>query len=168
MKFAFSASDDYGVTSARVVIRPHGKPGAPLVVDLPLAPAKTVAQTSYSDLTAHPYAGLMVDAHLEARDGAGQMGASTTVTFRLPARVFTDPLARALIEQRQTLATSVDRAERRTVADTLDALTIAPDKFYAGQDSALYRPARRLLGRAHGRMRRPTSAMSKICCGRSR
>ena len=26
----------------------------------------------------------MVDAHLEARDGAGQMGVSKTVTFRLP------------------------------------------------------------------------------------
>jgi hypothetical protein len=118
-----------------VVIRPHGKPGAPLVVDLPIAPAKSVAETSYSDLTGHPYAGLMVDAHLEARDGAGQMGASKTVTFRLPERVFTDPLARALIEQRQALATSVDRAERRAVADMLNALTIAPDKFYVGQEN---------------------------------
>ena len=135
VKFAFKASDDYGVTSARVVIRPHGKPGAPLVVDLPISPAKTVAETSYSDLTGHPYAGLMVDAHLEARDGAGQMGVSKTVTFRLPERVFTDPLARALIEQRQALATSVDRAERRAVADMLNALTIAPDKFYAGQEN---------------------------------
>jgi uncharacterized protein (TIGR02302 family) len=135
MKFAFKASDDYGVTSARVVIRPHGKPGAPLVVDLPIAPAKTVAETSYSDLTGHPYAGLMVDTHLEARDGAGQMGASKTVTFRLPERVFTDPLARALIEQRQALATSVDRAGRRAVADMLSALSLAPDKFYAGQEN---------------------------------
>lgn len=135
VKFAFKASDDYGVTSARVVIRPHGKPGEPLVVDLPIAPAKTVAETSYSDLTGHPYAGLLVDAHLEARDGAGQMGASKTVTFRLPERVFTDPLARALIEQRQALATSVDRAGRRAVAEMLNALTIAPDKFYAGQEN---------------------------------
>ncbi|HUO03448.1 MAG TPA: DUF4175 family protein [Rhizomicrobium sp.] len=133
VKFAFKASDDYGVASARVVIKPHGRSGAPLVVDLPLAPAKTVAETSYSDLTGHPYAGLMVDAHLEARDGAGQVGVSKTVTFRLPQRVFTDPLARALIEQRQALATSVDRAGRRTVAEMLNALTIAPDKFYADQ-----------------------------------
>ncbi|HEV7959813.1 MAG TPA: DUF4175 family protein [Rhizomicrobium sp.] len=133
VKFAFKASDDYGVVSARVVIRPHGKQAAPLIVDLPLAPAKTVDQTSYSDLTGHPYAGLMVDAHLEARDGAGQVGMSKTVTFRLPERVFTDPLARALIEQRQALATSVDRAGRRAVADMLGALTIAPDKFYADQ-----------------------------------
>ena len=135
VKFAFKASDDYAVTSAHVVIRPHGKPGAPpLVLDLALAPAKTVAETSYADLTGHPYAGLMVDAHLEARDGAGQMGASKTVTFRLPERVFTDPLARALIEQRQALATNQSREGRRAVADMLNALTIAPDKFYADQE----------------------------------
>jgi uncharacterized protein (TIGR02302 family) len=135
VKFAFKATDDYAVTSAHVVIRPHGKPGAPpLVLDLALAPAKTVAETSYVDLTGHPYAGLMVDAHLEARDGAGQMGASKTVTFRLPERVFTDPLARALIEQRQALATNQSREGRHAVADMLNALTIAPDKFYAGQE----------------------------------
>src|ERR1019366_2931945 len=100
---------------------------------LALAPAKTVAEASYADLTGHPYAGLMVDAHLEARDGAGQTGVSKTITFRLPERVFTDPLARALIEQRQALATSDGREGRRAVADVLNALTIAPDKFYADQ-----------------------------------
>lgn len=133
VKFAFKATDDYAVTSAKVVIRPHGKSGAPIAVDLPLAPAKSVAQTSYSDLSGHPYAGLMVDAHLEARDGAGQKGVSKTITFRLPERLFTDPLARALIEQRQALAISENREARRTVADMLNALTIAPDKFYADQ-----------------------------------
>jgi len=133
IKFAFKASDDYAVTAAKVVIRPHGKPGAPIALDLPLAPAKTVAQTSYSDLSGHPYAGLMVDARLEARDGAGQTGISKTITFRLPERVFTDPLARALIEQRQALATSESREARHAVADMLRALTIAPEKFYAGQ-----------------------------------
>jgi len=131
VKFAFKATDDYAVTSAKVVIRPHNKPGAPIALDLPLAPAKSVAQTSYSDLSGHPYAGLMVDARLEARDGAGQKGVSKTITFRLPERVFTDPLARALIEQRQALAISENREARRGVADMLNALTIAPDKFYA-------------------------------------
>jgi len=133
VKFSFKASDDYAVTSAKVVIRPHGKPGAPITVDLPLAPAKSVAQSTYSDLTGHPYAGLMVDAHLEARDGAGQLGVSKTITFRLPERVFTDPLARALIEQRQALATSDNRESRRPIVEMLNALTIAPEKFYAGQ-----------------------------------
>ncbi|HWY60396.1 MAG TPA: DUF4175 family protein [Rhizomicrobium sp.] len=130
MKISFKASDDYGVTGAKLVMTPHARPGPPLAVDLPIAAAKSITQTNYEDLTPHPYAGLMVDAHLEARDGAGQTGKSNTVTFRLPARIFTDPLARALIEQRQNLATS-DAAGKRLVAATLDALTIAPEKFYA-------------------------------------
>ena len=133
-QIAFRASDDYGVTGAKLVITPHGKNGAPLVVDLPLAQARSITQTNYNDLTAHPYAGLMVDAHLEARDGINQVGKSKTISFVLPARVFTDPLARALIEQRQNLATS-DAAERKIVATALDALSIAPDKFYAGKPS---------------------------------
>ncbi len=136
MKISFRARDDYGVTGARLVVTPQGRPGAPLGVDLPMAPGKSVTQTNYIDLTAHPYAGLMVEGHLEARDGAGQAGKSPTIRFRLPARVFTDPLARALIEQHQNLAAS-DAAGRRLVMRTLDALTFAPDKFYEGK-SGLY------------------------------
>ena len=130
MKFSLRASDDYGVVGARLVLTPHGRSGAPLSVDLPLPAGKTVTQTNFVDLTAHPYAGLMVDGHLEARDATGQIGKSRTIVFRLPARVFTDPLGRALIEQRQNLATS-DAAGRRLVATTLDAFAIAPDQFYA-------------------------------------
>ena len=136
LKISFRASDDYGVTGARLVLTPHGRPGSPLDVDLPLAPGKSVTQTNYADETGHPYAGLLVDGHLEARDGAGQVGKSAIVTFRLPARVFTDPLARALIEQRQNLATS-DAAGRKLVGIALDALAVAPDKFYADKP-ALY------------------------------
>ena len=128
-KFAFKGSDDYGIANVHAVLTPkHGKP---LVADLPLpsANAQTLTQESYVDLTSHPYAGLMVTGHLEARDAIGQVGKSADFQFRLPARVFTDPLARALIEQRQQLATS-DAAGRKIVLLTLDALTIAPDKFY--------------------------------------
>ena len=49
-------------------------------------------------------------------------------------RVFTDPLARALIEQRQILATGT-REDRRRVAIALDAFTIAPERFYDGKNS---------------------------------
>ncbi|HWC63549.1 MAG TPA: DUF4175 family protein, partial [Rhizomicrobium sp.] len=134
LKTSFKASDDYGVTSAKLVITPHNRPGPPLVVDLPVAAAKSITQTNYNDLTPHPYAGLAVDAHLEARDASGQVGKSKTVSFKMPARVFTDPLARALIEQRQNLATS-DAKGRDLVAVALDALAIAPEKFYADKPS---------------------------------
>ena len=134
LKLAFTAGDDYGVVAAKAIITPHGRYGKPVVVDLPLdaSSAKTVTQTAYRDLTANPYAGLDADIVLEAIDGAGQTGFSKAERFTLPARVFTNPLARALIEQRQVLATGDVRARPR-VAATLDALTIAPDKFYQDQ-----------------------------------
>jgi uncharacterized protein (TIGR02302 family) len=137
IKFAFTAGDDYGVVSARALIRPvraSAKSHTMLVVDLPLSStsAKTVSQAVYRDLTGEPLAGLEVEITLEARDGAGQTGLSKPVRFWLPARVFANPLARALIEQRQNLAIAEPHARER-VARVLDALTIAPEHFYASQ-----------------------------------
>jgi hypothetical protein len=53
--------------------------------------------------------------------------------FTLPARAFTNPLARALVEQRQHLFAKTPHAKPVTLA-TLNALTIAPDKFYQDQE----------------------------------
>ncbi|MDE2109798.1 MAG: TIGR02302 family protein [Alphaproteobacteria bacterium] len=135
LQLSYKASDDYGVVAARAVIRPHGRSGAPIVIDLQLPgrSAKSVSETVYRDLTEHPYAGLDVDITLLAVDAAGQTGASNTVRFKLPERIFTDPLARALIEQRQLIA-SMGASSRGRVLATLNALSIAPDKFYAGQE----------------------------------
>jgi uncharacterized protein (TIGR02302 family) len=137
VKFAFTAGDDYGVVSARALIRPvraSAKSRAVLAVDLPLSSssAKTLSQSVYRDLTGEPYAGLEVMITLQATDGAGQTGTSAPVHFWLPARVFTNPLARALIEQRQNLAIAEPDA-RTHAARVLDALTIAPDHFFATQ-----------------------------------
>ncbi|MCX7280467.1 MAG: DUF4175 family protein [Alphaproteobacteria bacterium] len=134
-KFIFKSSDDYGIAKVRAVLTPQRGQGKPLVVELPLpeSNAKAIDQNSYVDLTGHPYAGLTVTGYLEARDAIGQTGVSAPVAFKLPARVFTDSLARALIEQRQQLATS-DAAGRKIMLLTLDALTIAPEKFYEGKN----------------------------------
>lgn len=134
LKLSFTAGDDYGVVSVRAIIRPRNRPGPPLIVDLPLAETsgKSIKSTAYRDLTEHPYAGLQVDIVLEATDAIGQHGRSKSMPFTLPARVFTNPLARALIEQRQNLA-SGNAVSRDRVLLTLDALTIAPDRFYEGQ-----------------------------------
>ncbi len=155
LKLSFKARDDYGVTSVRAIIKPHGKHGAPLIVDLPLPGAsdKSVTQTTFRDLTAHPYAGLNVDIILQAQDGAGQTASTTPVQYTLPARVFTNPLSRALIEQRQILATSATQQDRGRVVKMLDALTIAPQIFYVN-NSGVYtgiRAARWALATArHG------------------
>src|SRR4029077_7286590 len=76
VKLSFRAKDDYGVVSARAIMRPHGRSGPPLIVDLPLDSTNSRAfeETVYRDLTAHPYAGLDVDVTLEAKDALGQIG----------------------------------------------------------------------------------------------
>jgi uncharacterized protein (TIGR02302 family) len=131
LKIPFEAGDDYGVMSVKAVIKPIGRAGAPLAVELalPALAAKHVKQIAFQDFTAHPYAGLNVALTLEARDGAGQIARSAAVTVKLPARVFTNPLARALVEQRRDLAS--DNNSKPHVTAALDALTIAPDLFYA-------------------------------------
>ncbi|MBV9572219.1 MAG: DUF4175 domain-containing protein [Alphaproteobacteria bacterium] len=138
VKFALTAGDDYGVISARALIRPVQKSKArrTLVVDLPLSSqGKTLNDTVYRDLTAHPYAGLDVTITLEAKDAMGNIGRSRPARFTLPARVFTNPLARALIEQRQNLFLN-GREGRNATAFALDALSAAPDLFYQRQTAA--------------------------------
>ncbi|HEY3636807.1 MAG TPA: TIGR02302 family protein [Rhizomicrobium sp.] len=153
LKIAYTAGDDYGVVSARAIIRPVGsKTHANLSVDLPLpaSSAKTVSETLYRDLTGHPFAGLDVEITLEARDGAGQIGRSKPFHMQLPERIFTNPLSRALIEQRQALAMN-GMVGRTHVADMLDALTIAPDRFYVHQTNIYLgiRTAYWMLRKAH-------------------
>jgi len=137
VKLSFTAGDDYGVIAVRALIRPLKDKKKVLAADLPLdsISAKTLTQTVYKDFTENPFAGLDVEITLEAKDGAGQTGLSKPVIFKLPAKIFTNPLARALIEQRQNLALGGMLA-KDFVAKVLDALTIAPDDFYQGQTAA--------------------------------
>ncbi|MBV9905226.1 MAG: DUF4175 family protein, partial [Alphaproteobacteria bacterium] len=81
--------------------------------------------------------GLDVMIALQAVDGAGHTVTTQALPFKLPARVFTNPLARALIEQRQVLATSTTPQDRQRVIKVLGALTLAPEMFYA-QDMGTY------------------------------
>jgi uncharacterized protein (TIGR02302 family) len=64
---------------------------------------------------------------LTARDEAGNEGRSEPFELRLPERIFTKPVARALVEQRRILALDADAQAR--VLTALDALTLAPDRF---------------------------------------
>jgi uncharacterized protein (TIGR02302 family) len=136
LKISFTAGDDYGVVSARAIIRPVRAVGknTSLSIDLPLAAtsAKTVTQTVYRDLRDNPFAGLDVDITLEAKDGAGQTGRSKPVRFHLPAQFFTNPLARALVEQRTNLSLG-DPEARGRASRALEALTLAPEFFYQNQ-----------------------------------
>ncbi len=95
------------------------------------------------DLSSHPWAGARVMMTLVARDEAGQEGRSAPMEVTLPTRNFTDPLARALVEQRSDLALDANAAP--SVTDALSAFTLNPEKGiaepkrYLAVRSALYR-----------------------------
>lgn len=122
MRIGVGAGDEAPKTAPRPLYE------APKVnLGLPRARARDgEAQTSL-DLQEHPWAGADVTMVLHARDEAGQEGVSAPTDMRLPARMFMNPLARALVEQRRTLA--LDAEAKPQVAKALQALMLFPDEF---------------------------------------
>ncbi|HEX3486276.1 MAG TPA: TIGR02302 family protein [Micropepsaceae bacterium] len=136
LKLSYKGTDDYGVVKAAALVRPLDDKGQEiktaetLTVELPVpGSGRTVSDTVFRDLTAHAYAGSNVHISLQATDAAGQIGTSTPLTIKLPQRVFTEPLAQSLIEQRKTLAVDGEKS-RPQVQMAVDALSLGPDQFY--------------------------------------
>src|SRR5580658_9951475 len=136
---SYRLEDDYGVTEAQATFArkndddadgegPHPLFGPPdFALILPQARTRAGVAQTIKDLTDHPWAGAEVEMTLIARDEGGNVGKSEPFAFRLPERVFTKPLARALVEQRRNLA--LDANARPLVLTALDALALAPEKF---------------------------------------
>jgi hypothetical protein len=85
-------------------------PQFPLV--LPNARTRNGVGQTVKDLSEDPYAGADVTLTLTAKDEAGNEGKSEPFNMRLPERLFTKPLARALIEQRRILALDANQNRR--------------------------------------------------------
>lgn len=133
LHLSYDASDDYGVAAVTAVIQRTDRQPAPdgserIELPLPLSgTAKTARGSSYHDLAPHPWAGLPVDIHLEARDALGQQAQSETVSALLPERVFNHPVARAIIAERKKLI--LDPTDRRSAARNLAAIGSIPEAF---------------------------------------
>ncbi|RAP42412.1 TIGR02302 family protein [Rhodovulum viride] len=151
MKQPFSASDDYGVTRGEATItldlaavdRRYGlavdpDPREPLVLDLPMpisGDRQQFTETLVENLSEHPWAGLPVRIELAAEDALGQRGVSAPAAMVLPGRRFFDPLARAVIEQRQALLWA--RANAPEVAQILRAVSYRPDEIFRNESAYL-------------------------------
>ncbi len=142
----YKVEDDYGVIEARANfklkpqqfddsgMKPGGfkaarplfeAPDMPLV--LPQARTRNGVGQTLRDLSDHPWAGADVELMLSAMDEGGNEGRSDSFDMRLPERMFTKPMARALIEQRRILA--LDAETKPRVLTALDALAMAPEVF---------------------------------------
>lgn len=135
LEIAFAAEDDYGIASAHAEIEPvdADRPGTrPLYeapeyrLGLPRRGARTAEARASHDLTDHPWSGTRVSVTLVAEDAAGQIGRSEPREMVLPSRGFSEPLARAVIEQRQVLALDANAVPEVLLLN--DALTIAPEE----------------------------------------
>lgn len=110
----FDVEDDYGATDFQVEFRPEGEADADWFSievdanDLARGENGFVATVSTAQ---HVLAGSRVDLRIAARDGGGNTGRSPSIALTLPERVFLDPLARAVSEQRRiVIASSRDYA----------------------------------------------------------
>ncbi|HKS19465.1 MAG TPA: TIGR02302 family protein [Bradyrhizobium sp.] len=155
LQMSYKLEDDYGVIEARAQFSardlPKGgaeprplfdPPQFPLV--LPNARTRNGVGQTVKDLSEDPYAGADVTLTLTAKDEAGNVGQSAPFNMRLPERLFTKPLARALVEQRRILA--LDANQNGQVLAALEALMIAPELFTpeAGHYLGLYSVSRQL------------------------
>jgi len=141
----WKVADDYGVTgvTSDIYLADEQDDGvgftgdgifefdAPkLPISLRKSPASNEAGSSKADLAEHPWAGFMVDISLTAKDAAGNTAESGKKSFRMPERLFTKPLARALIEQRKHLILAPEEAG--AVVQMLDALLTYPAGLIEG------------------------------------
>ncbi|TRC87925.1 TIGR02302 family protein [Mesorhizobium sp. WSM4310] len=133
----YQIDDDYGAATAKAVfalVDPqapgahplYGPPEMPLA--LPRRGGKSNAAKTTKDLTEHVWAGSSIKLTLVATDDAGHTASSETRTLVMPERPFSNPLARAVIEQRRLLA--LDANAKPHVLDLIDAITLRPEDTF--------------------------------------
>lgn len=137
LQLAYTVTDDYGVRKGRAeivvtdeIVAANARPlvAAPEInLSLPRRSKGAAEGRTSADLTESPYAGAKVAMTLVATDDAGQSGRSETIPLTLPERRFTNPLARAVIEQRRMLALDANTVPR--VVEMLDAVTLRGEEF---------------------------------------
>lgn len=147
MSLPFVASDDYEVAggSAEIALdlnavsRRYGLSVDPevranIALDLPLPIAgdrSDFAEALIGNFSEHPFANLPVKLSMTAQDAKGQSSAVNTTHLILPGRRFFDPMARALIEQRQWLLWSKDNVDRTT--QMIRAISHRPDDVFRSE-----------------------------------
>ena len=142
LSLSLAIDDDYGAETVALELRldpdqPRPLDAPPIGDDIAKTTESIVLETlrgppgkraAAVDLSSHPWAGLAVIVAVKVVDAAGQEGATPPVRLALPARPFFNPLAKAVIEQRQMLA--VAPAEWRRVEWAFSGMTLGPEYFF--------------------------------------
>jgi len=126
-KITYQAHDDHGIVKmSGLITLAQGNPdNKTWRFDIP----PSGGASHVEDLTAHIWAGLPVTVALEAEDNAGHKSTSAASAFVLPERLFTNPIARALIEERKKLLWSDNALTRRAVMENLARIAEQPQLY---------------------------------------
>jgi uncharacterized protein (TIGR02302 family) len=142
LRLAYKAYDDYGLSEGVAVMVPEKEGFDPhkallALSDVPLILPETLNKMTaqpaetVKDFSAHPFAGLPVSVRLKVTDAKGQEGWSASRTLLLPARPFQDPVARALLYERQQLA--LNRDYQALALTAMEGLMLSPELFMTKQ-----------------------------------
>lgn len=131
----YTIQDDYGVITLEAVFQ-HEDTGIEFrsPITLPAEKIREFTGTGFLDLTPHPLAGQTVNLQLVARDEIDQEGLSAPLTFDMPSRELTHPVARQIIDIRRDLA--LQRLSNREAATELMAVHAFPEAY--DDDTAVY------------------------------
>ena len=99
----YSMNDDYGIESLELAMTRLDGIGAESTVTVPISSRQRKAQGAVTslDLTKHVWASKKVSAYLRAVDGYGHTTRSELAYFIIPDKIFVEPLAKAIVENRQ-------------------------------------------------------------------
>lgn len=106
LEFKYSLEDDYGVVNLYLSMALQSDPDntEQISIALPGASVRTSKQEPGGlDLTKHKWAGKKVTGRLLAVDGKRQVGSTALHDFIVPDKIFVEPLAKAVAEQRQLM-----------------------------------------------------------------
>jgi uncharacterized protein (TIGR02302 family) len=132
IRLVFTLEDDYGVAKGEVLMeRATSKAGRPQRTLYPAPRGELPLRVGPGEIAIpteeHPWAGEDVAIRLKIEDDIGQIAQSEAKVVRLPQKPFSQPLARALIEQRRNLVFAPDA--KQDVVLAFDALLFEPERF---------------------------------------
>ena len=143
----FAATDDHGVVSgtARFTLalddvdrryalaaEPESRHAIQVPLPMPVAGDRSqFDEVLIENFSQHPWANLPVRLELSVTDDRGQLGLSVPQVLDLPGRRFFDPVAAAVIEQRQAILWQ--RGNARQAAQILRAVANRPDDVFRSE-----------------------------------
>lgn len=104
--FTYSLEDDYGVETLLLSLALESDPDTTEQINITLPGSSVRSATKEPggiDLTKHKWAGKKVQGRLLAIDGKRQIGSTALYDFVVPDKIFVEPLAKAVAEQRQLM-----------------------------------------------------------------